>query len=281
MVWNTSPSIIIPLFVAAFLYRKGTLKLWRRAGIGRGITVRRFLNFCGGMLALGLALVSPLDALSENLFLAHMIQHLILILVAAPLLVMSDFPLALFWALPRSSAHSLGHGLNQSTALSKTWRVISSPLAAWGFFTLALWGWHTPVFFEAALENEALHIMEHLVLLLASMLFWWVLLKHTRPNHYHYAMTIPYLFTTILHSEILGALMTFSSQPWYPYYAPLAAPWGLTPLQDQQLAGLVMWIPGGAVFTLLTIFYFAAWLQALEQHSNSPQSHEATKAFKG
>jgi putative membrane protein len=265
--WNTSPFILVPLLLIAFIYLRGTLKLWRRAGIGRGLTARRFLSFLGAILALGIGLVSPLDALSETLFWAHMVQHLVLILVAAPLLALSDFPLALFWALPRPWAHLFGHRLNQTTALLRAWQIISSPLSAWLLFALALWGWHTPVLFETALRNETLHIVEHLVFLLTSILFWWVLFKHTHPDHYHYAMTIPYLFTTVLHSGILGALMTFTSRPWYPYYALLVAPWGFTPLQDQQIAGLIMWIPGGAVFSLLTIFYFAAWLQAMEKHS--------------
>ena len=98
-----------------------------------------------------------------------------------------------------------------------------------------------------------------------------MLFKHTRPGHLHYAMAIAYLFTTALQSGILGALMTFTSQAWYPYYADLAAPWGLSALQDQQLAGLIMWVPGGFVFTLLTIGYFAAWLRALERRSEQRQ----------
>ena len=92
--------------------------------------------------------------------------------------------------------------------------------------------------------------------------------KHTTQKHVHYGKAIFYLFTTVLHSGILGALMTFTSQPWYPYYTNLVTPWGLTPIQDQQLAGLIMWIPGDAVFTVLTIRYFAAWLHVLEQRSN-------------
>jgi putative membrane protein len=109
--------------------------------------------------------------------------------------------------------------------------------------------------------------VEHLAFLITAMLFWWVLLRQTGPKYLHYATAIPYLFTTGVQSGILGALMTFTSRPWYSYYTVLGAPWGLTPLEDQQLAGLIMWLPGGAVFTLLTIVYFAAWLRALEERS--------------
>jgi putative membrane protein len=137
----------------------------------------------------------------------------------------------------------------------------------WILFALAMWLWHAPLFYQAALRNEIIHTFEHVTFLIAAMLFWWILFRHTQPDHIHYAMTIPFLFLTVLQSSVLGALMTFTSQPWYPYYAGSVAPWGFTPLQDQQLAGLIMWMPGGAIFTLLTILYFAAWLRALEQRS--------------
>jgi len=123
------------------------------------------------------------------------------------------------------------------------------------------------MFYQAALHNELVHTLEHLIFIITAMLFWWVLFKPNRPDHIHYAMTIPFLFLTTLQSGILGALMTFTSQPWYPYYATFTNPWGLAPLEDQQLAGLIMWIPAGTVFTLLTIGYFAAWLRALERRS--------------
>src|SRR5205085_1430820 len=137
----------------------------------------------------------------------------------------------------------------------------------WLLFALALWVWHAPALFEAALRNEMIHALEHLVFLVSATLFWWVLLKPTRPSYTHYGMAIPYLFTTALHSGILGALMTFGTQPWYRFYTAQVSPWGLTALEDQQLAGLIMWVPGGALFTVLTIAYFAAWLSALERRS--------------
>jgi putative membrane protein len=273
--WNIAPVLLMPLTMTVIVYLWGVRTVWRRAGTGHGITYLRCACFLGGVLALLVALVSPLDAVSGVLFSAHMAQHLVLMLVVAPLLVMSDFPLALLWALPRRWARWLGPRLNHSHPLSQAWHRLSSPICAWLLFALALWGWHTPALYEAALKSETLHAVEHLGFLATAMLFWWVLIKPTRPTYLHYGMAIPYLFTTVLHSGLLGALMTFTSQPWYPYYAPLVTPWGLTPLQDQQLAGLIMWLPGGAVFTLLTIGYFAAWFRALEQRSVQLQRGDA------
>jgi len=267
MAWNFDPWLLIPLGVTTLIYIKGVWSIWQRAGVGRGISLRRYISFVSGILVLIIALVSPLDALSSALFSAHMTQHLVLILVVAPLLVMSDIPLALLCALPRRRAQVVGQGWNQSQTLSHIWHIISSPVSAWFLFALALWVLHVPAFYEAALQDETIHTLEHFGFLVTAMLFWWVLLKPSKQKHLHYGMAIPYLFTTVLHSGILGALMTFTSRPWYPYYGERAITWGLTPLQDQQLAGLIMWIPGGAAFTLLTIGFFASWLRALEKRS--------------
>jgi putative membrane protein len=272
--WTFEPSILILIAITVLIYLWGMYNVWQRAGIGHGITARQWMSFVGAILVLVLTLMSPLDALSDALFSAHMVQHLMLMLVAAPLLVISDFQFALLWALPRHRAQRLGSGFNQSRPASSVWRVLNRPVVVWLLFTIAMWLWHVPLFYEAALRDETIHTMEHLTFLITAMLFWWVLLKHNRPDHVHYAMTVPFLFLTLLQSGILGALMTFSSQPWYPYYAASVANWGLTTLQDQQLAGLMMWMPGGFVFTLLTIAYFAAWLHALEKRSVKLQSIE-------
>jgi putative membrane protein len=265
--WNIEPSIWIPLLLSILIYVWGTHNAWRHAGTGRGITRRQWISFVGAILVVALTLMSPLDALSDALFSAHMVQHLVLVLVAAPLLVLSDFQLALLWALPRRRAQALGSGFNQSRSVSGGWRVLNHPIFVWIVFTMAMWLWHAPLLYQAALDNEWIHTLEHLTFLITAMLFWWVLFKHTRPDHVHYAMTIPFLFLTVLQSGILGALMTFTFQPWYPNYAASVTRWGLTTLQDQQLAGLIMWIFAGTVFTLLTIGHFAAWLRALEQRS--------------
>jgi putative membrane protein len=272
--WNLEPPLLFLLALTVLLYALGTRNVWRRAGRGHGISVRTAAHFAGATLALLLALVSPLDAIAGVLFSAHMVQHLVLVLLAAPLLVRSHFPLALLWALPRRAAQSLGRATNHQPFV-RAWRLLASPLTAWLLFAVAVWAWHLPAFYEAALLNETVHAIEHLVLLATAMLFWWVPLEDIRPAYVRYGLAVLYLFTTTLHSTVLGALMTFTSSPWYPYYAPLVGAWGLTPLQDQQLAGLIMWMPGGFVFTALTIAYFAAWLRALETRNASSSAPAA------
>lgn len=265
--WNTEPAVLIPLMVSVLIYLLGARNAWRRAGAGRGIKLSHGFQFAGAVFALELALVSPLDALSDSLFSAHMVQHLILILVAAPLLVLSEFPLAALWALPRSWARGLGQRLNRARWLARAWGVLAGPLQAWLIFTATLWAWHAPGLYQLALESETVHALEHLMFLATALLFWWVLLRRTQRGYVRYGVAVLYLFATALQGGLLGALMTFSARPWYPFYAPLVAPWGLTPLEDQQLAGLIMWIPGGTVYTALAIGYFAAWLRALDRRS--------------
>jgi len=264
--WRFEPSVLIPIVLSILIYGWGLYKLWAQAGAGRGIMARHWVSFLGAILALLVGLVSPLDALSEALFSAHMVQHLILMLVVAPLLVVSEFPRAFLWAIPRRQAHALGHGVHQGP-VSRIWQGLSHPIVVWCLFTIVLWLWHAPVLFEAALRNQTIHTLEHICLLATAMFFWWVLFRHSGPDHIRFGVAIPYLFLTVLQSGIFGALMTFTSQPWYPDYAATVTAWGLTTLQDQQLAGLIMWVPGGAVFTLLTIGYFAVWLRAMEHHS--------------
>jgi putative membrane protein len=265
--WNGSAFLLLALAVTLIVYLLGIRNVWQQAGIGRGVTVLHCLTFIGALLALVVALISPLDAWSSALFSAHMVQHFVLILAAAPLLVLSNFPLVMLWALPRHRAQMLGKGWNQAHSLHRAWHTVSHPVMAWMLFAAMLWLWHLPMLYEAALHDETVHSIEHLSFLLSAMLFWWIILNPSRPKHIRYGVAIPYLFTTALHSGILGALMTFTAQPWYSFYAASVIPWELSALQDQQLGGLIMWLPGSAVLMLLAILYFGLWLGVLEHRT--------------
>lgn len=142
---------------------------------------------------------------------------------------------------------------------------------AWLLHGAAFWAWHMPVFYEAALRSEGLHALQHTTLLLAAALFWWALLcgRHGRMG---YGMSVVYLFTTAIHTGFLGALLTFAGRPWYPTYEERASPWGLTALADQQIGGLVMWVPGGVLFMLAGLGLFAAWLREAERLAQSVTS---------
>ena len=122
--------------------------------------------------------------------------------------------------------------------------MISSAAAAWMIHAVALWGWHVPFLFELALHSESVHAVQHLCFIGSALLFWWTLI-HGRHGRLGYGAAVVYVFTTAAHNSILGALLTLAPHPWYPTYVSTAHAWSITPLEDQQLGGLIMWIPGG------------------------------------
>jgi len=249
--WSFDPGVVIPLVLAAFLYFRG-------ARPGRGITIRQQACFWSGWIVLALALVSPLHPLGEVLFSAHMAQHEILMLVAAPLLVLSRPLVAFLWGLPFEWRRTVG-SWSKTRAVERTWAWLTDPLSAWLIHAIALWAWHAPVLFQATLRNEWIHSAQHISFLGSALLFWWALFY--AQSRSEYGTGVFYIFTTTIHTGILGALLTFTPTLWYPAYAPTAPVWGLTPLQDQQIGGLIMWVPAGLLYMIAGLVMFAAWLR--------------------
>ena len=144
------------------------------------------------------------------------------------------------------------------------WKVKERSPASWSGEAVALWAWHMPPLFDRALESEGWHIAQHLSFLLTALLFWWAM-AHGRAGRHGYGLAALCLFLTSLVGGALGALMAVSASPWYaPYAAMGMTPWGLSPAEDQQLAGLVMWIPGGAFHAAAALFFLLSWLRASE-----------------
>jgi putative membrane protein len=264
--WPLSLWPVLGLLATAWLFARGG-RAWRARGTRLGW---RATAFAAGWLTLAVALLTPLDTLGHALFSAHMAQHLLLILVAAPLLVLSAPLGPLLVGLPGRAGATLGAWWRGSRLLRRAWHLISAPAAAWGLHTLALWVWHAPSLYQAALTESWLHGLEHAAFLGTALLFWWALL-HPRPNSAW--MAAPggalYVFTMGLQSGLLGALITFAPQPWYPAYAGTTAAWGLSPLDDQQLAGAIMWIPAGLVYLGGALAVLAAWFTAMERRDEA------------
>lgn len=277
--WTWDPAVVLLLAASAWLYRVGLSRLWRRAGVDSGVRRWEAACFAAGWLSLVVALVSPLDALGGILFSAHMAQHEVLILIAAPLLVLGR-PLAPFlWALPRGGRETAGRWV-QSPTFAATWRFLTAPLAVWVIHGLALWIWHLPALYQATLDDDFIHTLQHLSFFGSAALFWWSLV-HGRFGRLGYGAAVLYVFTTSLHSGILGALLTFAPRLWYPIYEARTSQWGLSPLEDQQLAGLIMWVPAGIVFALLGLALFAAWLGEAERRVAHTSSEALLRALEG
>jgi putative membrane protein len=238
----------------------------------------RAAAFGAGLLALFSALVSPLHALGSALFSAHMAQHVVLMLMAAPLLALGAPLQPSLWALPVRWRRLVGRGA-RALGLRRAWRTLARPLAAWILHAAAVWVWHAPRLYEAALRNEALHAAQHASFLGTAILFWWVLVRPGRRRRASAGIGLAYVFTTMLHGGALGALLTFSSEPWYPAYAATTAAWGLEPLQDQQLGGLLMWVPAGLVYLLAGLALFAAGLGPDEDSVPRPPGGGARPAL--
>lgn len=263
VAWNGDVWMVGSLILAALLYGRGVWVLWAATAPGRGVRRWQAVSFAGGWLVLAVALVSPLHGLSAELFAAHMVQHTLLMLLAAPLLVLGRPLLPGLWALPRTWRRRLGR-VGRVTWVRATWRALTTPLLAWAAHAVVLWIWHVPGMFQAALASEPVHAVQHLSFLGSALAFWWALIHH-RQKRTGYGAAVLAVFTTAMHSGLLGALLTFARTPWYPKYATTANVWGLTPLEDQQLAGLIMWVPAGMLYVLAGLLFCAAWLRESER----------------
>ena len=261
--WTWEPLTVALIAVSGLLYAMGVRALWRRAGTGHGIRQWQAASFGAGLLALTIGLLSPLAWLSEVLFSAHMTQHEVLMLVAAPLLVFGHPLIALVWALPRSWRDAAGR-ITRDPLFSNVWRHITTPLVVFAVHALVLWLWHVPVFWEAAMRSTPLHAIQHLTFVLTAALFWWGMI-HGRYGRMAYGAAVFYVFLTAIHSSLLGAIMTIAPSIWYRSYAETATTWKVDALVDQQLAGLLMWIPSGVVFIVFGLALFAAWLGESER----------------
>jgi putative membrane protein len=261
--WDVIIAVVLAL--AAGIYLRGLIRLWRSAGPARGLRRVNVAAFAAGWGTLIVALLSPLDRLSDVLFSAHMGQHELLMLVAAPLLVMGKPWLAGAWALPDRARGRLSSWV-QAPAVRRPFRAVTGPVTILVLHALALWIWHVPGLFEGALRNETVHAFQHLCFFVTAALFWWTLV-HGRYGRGGYGAGVLFVFVTAMHSGILGALLTFGRQLWYPIYDARARAAGVDPLQDQQLAGLLMWIPAGVLLMVLGLALLAAWLGEAERRA--------------
>ena len=249
--WSLDPGIVFPLILTALVYFRG-------AKTFRGVSSRQRIYFWTGWFLLCVALLSPLHPLGEALFSAHMAQHELLMVAVAPLFVLARPLVALLWGLPFAWRRALGKW-SKRTAILRTWGLLAHPMTAWSVHAAALWLWHIPRFFQATLDNDWIHSAQHVSFLGTALLFWWSLFyAHGKVR---YGSSVLYLFTTAVHTSILGALLTFSSTIWYPVYTATTSNWGLTPLEDQQVGGLIMWIPAGLVYVIGGLILFAEWLR--------------------
>jgi putative membrane protein len=258
--WTFDPWIVTPLVTIAILYAAGSWRLWSH-GRRRKMQGWRPLAFWFGWISLGAALVSPLHWLGEHLFTFHMIEHEILMAISAPLMVAARPLGIMLWALPRGSRRRTA-ALLQSWPVRGTWRALAGGGTATLLHGVAIWVWHAPLLFDAAVENITLHRLQHVSFFATAVLFWWAVLWRSPAGAAAW-----HVFITMLHTSVLGALMALAPRVLYGAQTATAADWGLGPLEDQQLAGVIMWVPAGTIYAGAALALLALWIRRSSENA--------------
>lgn len=248
--WSLDPIVLAAVALAWWLFRRGI----RSAG-RHGVTRQSW--FTWGLIAAALAVLSPVDAMGSALASAHMVQHLLLIMVAAPGLAQARPGQTLLLGLPRGARKRLGGVRRRLRLTPATIQRISHPGMVWLVFAAGLWFWHLPGPYDAAVDSDLVHAVEHATFIAVALLFWATILN--TPARLQ-GLAVLGVFAAALQGTVLAAILTFAPSPLYFSYEATAQIWGLTPLEDQQLAGVIMWVPGGLAYLVVGLWLFASWI---------------------
>jgi putative membrane protein len=258
--WNLDPVLLGGFLLAAWTYRRG-----RTSGPRRPVDSWRARCFTMALVALGLALLSPLDALSNALASAHMVQHLLLLLVAAPLLALSAPSSAILRGSPLAVRRASGRWRRRLGLTHGNLGVLRHPAAVWLLSVGVIWFWHAAAPYDATLDNQLLHVLEHASFLVTAVLFWQVVVGVRGAARVSGGLGVLLVFAMAMQSVFLSVLLTFARTPWYSGYAATTAPWGLDPITDQRLAGVIMWIPAGGIYLVVALALLVTWIRVTER----------------
>jgi len=279
--WSWRPEVIIPLVLLGTLFLVGWRRLRARGrNVGRQSlgAAWRPVSYIAGLLVIALALLSPFDTLVQQLFFTHMIQHLLLIMIAPPLLLLPNPMPFLLWGLPgrlRLGAGSIINSLvHKQSPVGRALRWLTRPVIIWFIFVVTVIGWHDPSLYNAALRSEWVHDLEHLTMFGAGMLFWWTVTgagPRLNKNMSRLAK-IAFILAVIPPNMALGIVLAFSQQPIYAFYSDMPRLWGISALDDQRISGVIMWIPGNMMYFLAAL---AIVFMILSGEGRKPAAREA------
>ncbi|HUQ47677.1 MAG TPA: TonB-dependent receptor [Gemmatimonadaceae bacterium] len=277
--WTFEPGVVAGLGLTLALHTLGARRMARLSTRHTADVRKEQLFFLSGMIVTAVALISPLHRLGGVLFSAHMVQHELLMAIAAPLLVLGRPLVPLLWSFPLAVRKAVG--IPATRGITKTiWRGISNPFAAWFLHAAAIWIWHAPRLYDASVRSEPVHIAQHLSFVVTAILFWWSILQPGA--HVRGGVGIISLFTTGLHTTLLGASITIADRPLYSAYNAAGTNlWGLSPLSDQQLGGLIMWVPAGAVYLGIALHLFIGWIKESGERVQKAESIRRVAASAG
>jgi cytochrome c oxidase assembly factor CtaG len=248
------------LIVAAALYLRGFLRVHRQ--MRRHFPFSRLCFYLAGSSVLAIALISPLEALDDCLLITHMLQHLLLLLIAPPLLLLGAPQIPLVRAIPPAVAKRTIGVAVKSRACRRLFDCITHPAGALVLFSAVMLGWHLPGSFQLALRSNGWHIAEHASFLIAGTLFWYPIVRPwpAAERRYRWAL-FPYLLIADAENSVLGAFMVFSGRLLYPFYAEVPRVGGISAITDQIVAGAIMWVPGSILFLLPAVAMVLRFLE--------------------
>jgi putative membrane protein len=286
--WDLRPEVIIVLATAGIIYFLGWRRLRARtAGARASNRVRshwhagamwRPVVYILGLLLLAIALMSPIDVLSGQMFTMHMVQHLFLVMFVPPLLLLAN-PLPYYlWGMPKDARLAGGRLLSRQSRFRQALQKVTGPGIAWLLFVIVYWGWHDPNAYQWALRSAFAHDLEHITFFSVAMLFWWHIVRSGPKIHRPLSPfgRAGYAISGIPVNMLAGLAFVFATEPIYTYYEAMPRLWGLSVIEDQRIAGLIMWVPGSMMFLIAALVVVARWLQTEADKPPLPESAWAT-----
>lgn len=279
--WDLRPEVIVLLVTLGAMHFIGWRNL-RRRGRTRFANGWRLASYLTGLSVLGISILSPIDVLSSQLFFMHMVQHLLMMMAAAPLIMLANpFPTFL-WALPRNLRTRAGSWFLSGHPLYITLNYLLKPGVTWLVFVTVYLGWHDPELYNLALRNEFVHDLEHITFFGVALLFWWRITgvgpqigKRLSPM-----IRAAYAISLVPVNMLAGIAITFSESPIYTHYTTVPRLYGISVVDDQTWAGLIMWIPGSMMYILAAIFLIGVHMnraKKMEQHNALSPNDESVK----
>lgn len=269
--WDFSSPPAVLFLVLAGAYTAGTIRLALRSETDSNYW-SKVAAIVTAFILLAIALAGPLDYFSGELFAAHMSQHIVIAMFAAPLLLLARPMPAYIWALPRPLRIGVGTALTGSGVIVRAVRLLTRPVVALPLFIGTLYGWHIPAAYNGSLENEWVHLIMHFTMFTTAMLFWWPIVGpppiRTQLSH---PQRIVYLLLAVTPTALLAAIITLTKTVLYDFYIDQPGHFGWSTTEDQRVGGLLMWIPGNFVYLATMTVLFFRWF-AEEERKSSKQS---------
>lgn len=264
--WDPRLDAALVLLAAGAIYSLGWWRL-RRAGHGGLATGWRLAAYGSGLAVAAFSLMGPVDVLQELLFAIHMVQHLLLMLVAAPLLVLAaPFPISL-WGLPAGARRALGRWMAPAT---RTRRVLDRATGPWLVLAVhmaTIWLWHTPAGYNGALRHPWVHDVQHITFFGTALAFWWctAAAEPTLQPRLGYGLRLALVLMALFQTQILSIVIAMADRPLYDFYTTVPRLWGMSVMDDQRWSGVIMWVPGGLWYVMTAVLLLERMMSRQER----------------